>query len=76
MTVASKTITVEFGSGYETDVTFDMADLSTEYWVEVTQRQNPYDASDEPIAIIIQGRRITLDSDGGWMVGLDEYLGI
>ena len=71
-----KTITVEFGSGYEIDVNFNPEHLNDEYWVEITERQNPYDASDAPVAIIIDGRRVELDNDGGWMAELDEYIGV
>jgi len=69
-----RAITVEFRSGYETEVEFDPNNLPEEYWVEVTQRQNPYDAADNPVAIIIDGRRIAIDNDGSWLVELDEHL--
>ncbi len=71
-----KTITVEFESGYECDVNFDPENLNTEYWVEITERQNPYDASDIPIAIVIDGSRVALDNDGAWLGVLDEYLDV
>lgn len=63
--------TVEFESGYETTVCIDREDATnTEYWVAITERQNPYDAMDEPLRV----DGVELDEDGAWLETVDDRL--
>lgn len=65
--------TVEFATGYEASGEIDRKSFeSSEYWIAVTERQNPYDLLDEPVAIIVNGTRVPLDDDGFWMSYFDE----
>jgi hypothetical protein len=67
-----KKITVEFETGYETEVKIDIK--ANEYWVDITERQNPYDAADQPISIVVDGEHISLDEDGDWLITLEKNL--
>jgi hypothetical protein len=61
-----------FKSGYEEEIDVDPEDLSYEYWVEFTERQNPYDAEDVPVSV----DGVEMDNDGDWMYWVDERLGL
>lgn len=65
------TFSVRFGSGYEDEAAIDYEGATTtEYWVEITQRQNPYDLGDQPVAV----DGVELDEDGEWMTYVDSAL--
>ncbi len=70
-TVNEVTFVVGFESGYEATASIERETaMTSEYWVEITQRQNPYDLSDEPVSV----DGVELDSDGSWMDGVDRKL--
>ncbi len=63
--------TVRFESGYEQTARIDRETATTsEYWTEITERQNPYDLNDEPA--FVDG--IEIDSDGEWQEYVDDKL--
>lgn len=70
-TASAVEFTVRFRSGYEDTAIIERdTALSSEYWVEITQRQNVYNLADEPVAV----DGIDLDEDGEWMKYVDSKL--
>ena len=62
---------VTFDSGYETTSIIDKETATTsEYWVEITDIQNPDNLKDKPISV----NGITIDSDGIWIKEFDKWL--
>lgn len=70
--IKMRKVTVIFESGYFSDREIDISD--DEYWTAITEAQNKYDFSDEPIAMEIDGRRVDLDDDGDWMIELETIV--
>ena len=65
------TFNLQFCSGYEVLRTLALERvMCAEYWVEVTEAENPYDASDEVVAV----DGVKIDPDGDWMSGFDAEL--
>ena len=67
-------VTVIFKSGYVDEIDDERclevfhSSPDDGWWTEITERQNPYDLSDEPVAIIVPDLgRVDLDSDGEWI---------
>lgn len=62
---------VEFESGYLSTAVINLETATqSEYWIEITQRQNPYDLSDKPVRV----DGIALDEDGEWLEDIDAKL--
>ena len=65
---------VIFESGYSHDGRITRkAFETTAYWVEITEAQNPYDLSDYPVGVAIDGPAIPIEDDGEWLAEIDAY---